>query len=64
MSTLAGEARIDDPDRWYELLIEAHEGLSDEEGRRLNARLVLILANQVGDIAILEEALALARRTL
>ncbi|MCY4590959.1 MAG: DUF2783 domain-containing protein [Alphaproteobacteria bacterium] len=64
MSDLIRASRIDDPDRWYEMLIEAHEGLSDEDGRRLNARLVLILANQVGDIAVLEDSLALARRTL
>lgn len=64
MSGLAREARISDPDRWYEMLIEAHGELSDEDGRRLNARLVLILANQVGDIEVLEEALALARRSL
>jgi hypothetical protein len=48
----------------YEALIRAHEGLSDAESHRLNARLVLILANHIGDLAVLQEALARARRSL
>lgn len=48
----------------YALLIGAHEGLSDADSAALNTRLVLILANAVGDIAVLREAVALARRTL
>jgi Protein of unknown function (DUF2783) len=51
-------------DDFYEALIRAHEGLSDAESHTLNARLVLILANQIGDLAVLQEALALARRSL
>ena len=51
-------------DDFYEALIRAHEGLSDAESHTLNARLVLILANHVGDLTVLEEALALARRSL
>jgi hypothetical protein len=48
----------------YEALIRAHEGLSDAESHALNARLVLILSNHIGDLAILQEALALARQSL
>jgi hypothetical protein len=48
--------RFPDPDAAYRLLIDAHRGLSDEESAALNARLVLILANQVGDIQVLGEA--------
>ncbi|TGE00610.1 DUF2783 domain-containing protein [Methylobacterium nonmethylotrophicum] len=48
----------------YESLIRAHQGLSDEESAALNARLVLILAHEVGDPAVLAEAIALAQRTL
>ena len=59
----AGRAGIADPDAFYEALIEAHRGLSDDESRRLNARLILILADRVGDLETLREALALARRT-
>jgi hypothetical protein len=51
-------------DDFYEALIRAHEGLSDAESHRLNARLVLILANHIGDLEALEQALALARRSL
>ena len=53
--------RLPDPDRAYRALIDAHRGLSDEESAALNTRLVLILTNQLGDQALLEEAIALAR---
>lgn len=52
---------IPDPDGFYEGLIAAHEGLSDDDSAALNARLILILANHVGDMAVLKEALATAR---
>ena len=51
-------------DDFYEALIRAHQGLSEAESHRLNARLVLILANQIDDLALLREALALARQSL
>lgn len=51
-------------DAFYEALLQAHEGLDDAESAALDARLVLILANQVGDIAVLREALAAARTSL
>jgi hypothetical protein len=44
-------------DIFYAALLKAHEGLSAEDSARLNARLVLILANQVGDLATLQAAL-------
>ena len=44
-------------DDFYALLTAAHDGLSFEDSAALNARLVLLLANQVGDMAILEQAL-------
>lgn len=44
-------------DDFYALLMVAHDGLSFEDSAALNARLVLLLANQVGDIAVLERAL-------
>lgn len=55
---------IADPDGFYEELLSAHEGCSDDESAALNARLVLILSNHVGSREILTEALALARRDL
>jgi hypothetical protein len=62
MAPLVKESRFPEPDLAYRALIEAHRGLSDEQSARLNTRLVLILANQVGDDAILAEAIALAKR--
>lgn len=60
MSALATESRFDNPDRAYNAIIDAHRDLSDEESAYLNAKLVLILANHIGDHAVLEQALALA----
>jgi Protein of unknown function (DUF2783) len=48
-------------DAFYDALIAAHQGLSDEQSELLNARLILLLANHVGDLAVLREAIALAR---
>jgi len=49
-------------DDFYEALIETHRDLSDEQSQLLNAKLILLLANQVGDITALREALQLARQ--
>lgn len=49
------------PDDFYEALIDAHRDLSDEQSHALNARLVLLLANHVGDLGVLREALQAAR---
>jgi hypothetical protein len=51
-------------DDFYEALIRTHVGLSEAQSHTLNARLVLILANHIGDLTVLQEALALARRSL
>ena len=51
-------------DDFYQALLAAHEGLSDQDSAALNARLVLLLANQIGSVAVLREALALARASL
>jgi hypothetical protein len=48
-------------DDFYERLIETHRGLSDEQSQLVNARLVLLLANHIGDLRVLDEALAAAR---
>lgn len=61
---LETDARFADPDAAYRSIIEAHRGLSDEESTALNATLVLVLANQIGDHAVLVEALKLAKSTL
>ena len=48
-------------DDFYQLLIDTHRDLSDEQSARLNARLILLLSNHIGDIAVLREAMQLAR---
>jgi hypothetical protein len=48
-------------DEFYENLIDAHNGLSDAQSEALNARLVLLLANHIGDLRVLREALQAAR---
>jgi hypothetical protein len=50
-------------DDFYEALIEAHNGLTDEQSEALNARLILLLANHIGDLRVLREALQAARQT-
>jgi hypothetical protein len=64
MSALDTANRLAEPDLAYRALIEAHRGLNDEESAALNTRLVLILANQVGDQSVLTDAIRLARETL
>lgn len=54
---------LDAPDDFYEALIEAHQDLSTEESHAFNARLVLVLANHIGSLAVLREALAAAARS-
>ena len=49
-------------DEFYEALMAAHEGLSEDDSHALNAQLVLILANHIGDRRVLSEAIALAKR--
>lgn len=49
------------PDEAYARLIAAHDGLSEAESHALNARLVLILMNHIGNDAVLAEALELAK---
>ena len=51
---------IANPDDFYEALIHAHEGLSASDSAELNARLVFLLANQVGDQAVLLDCVTMA----
>jgi len=58
---MRSDPNIADPDGFYEAWIAAHEGLSDAESADLDARLVLLLANQVGDTAVLLDCITAAR---
>ena len=53
---------LPDPDGTYAALLAAHKGRSMAESQALNARLILILANHIGDPDVLAEAIALAAR--
>ena len=58
---LITDPHLESPDDFYEALIAAHEGLDEAASHALNARLVLLLANHIGSLAVLREALAVAR---
>jgi hypothetical protein len=51
-------------DDFYQQLIDAHRDLSDAQSQKLNARLILLLANHIGDLAVLREAIAAASEDL
>lgn len=53
-----------DADGFYERLLDAHQGLTREQSELLNARLILLLANQVGDAEVLADCVTAARETL
>ncbi len=55
------EPNLDAADDFYEALIDAHHELSSAQSQALNARLVLLLANHIGSLAVLKEALVVAR---
>lgn len=59
--TLDTTARLSDPDALFAALVEAHRGLDERSSRALDARLVLLLANHIGDVAVVLEAIARAR---
>lgn len=48
-------------DDFYEALIDTHRDLTDEQSALLNARLILLLANHIGDLGVLREAMKIAR---
>ena len=57
------EPNLVDPDGFYEELIHGQRDLSDDQAQLMNSKLVLILANHIGDRSLLSEAIALARPT-
>ncbi|WP_093440800.1 DUF2783 domain-containing protein [Variovorax sp. 770b2] len=61
MQHLNTAPNLEAPDDFYEALIEAHQGLSNDESHAFNARLVLVLANHIGSLAVLREAFEAAR---
>jgi hypothetical protein len=62
--TLSTASNFADPDAAYRMIVEAHRGLRDEDSAALDAALVLLLANHIGDLNVLKEALEQAAQTL
>ena len=60
MSTLNTAPNIARPDDFYARLLAAHEGRTKQDSDAINARLVLILSNHIGDAEVLDQAIALA----
>lgn len=58
---LTTEPHLDRPDDVYEALIDMHRDLTDAQSQSANAHLILLLANHIGNAAVLREAMALAR---
>jgi hypothetical protein len=61
MATLNTEPNLAAPDEFYEQLIAMHRGLSEAESVRVNAKLILLLANHIGDPQVLGQAMDAAR---
>jgi hypothetical protein len=59
--SLITQPNISDADAFYEQLLDAHSGLTRAQSDALNARLILLMANQIGDVKVLTQCLAAAR---
>ena len=61
MATLNIEPNIGEADDFYEDLIDMHRDLTSEQSQLANAKLILLLANHIGDLAVLRQAMEHAR---
>ena len=64
MSTLITDINLANPDGFYEALINTHSDLTPTQSEALNARLVLLMANHIGDLSVLRQAMTLARSSI
>jgi hypothetical protein len=62
--TLSTRSNFARPDDAFRMIVEAHRGLNEAQSADLDAALTLILANHVGDLEVLREAIELARQSL
>ena len=62
MAALNTEPNLASPDDFYESLIDMHRDLDDEASAKVNAKLILVLANHIGSLDVLREAMTLARQ--
>ena len=61
MTALNTEPNLERPDELYARLLAAHHGLDDAQSAKVNAKLVLLLANHIGDARVIDEAITAAR---
>ena len=61
---LSTSSNFTKPDDAFRAIVEAHRGLTDAQSADLDAALVLVLANHIGDLDVLHEAIALAKRRM
>ena len=64
LSSLNTQPNIPTPDDFYQELVDMHRDLSEQQSALVNAKLILLLANHVGDLAVLREAMRAARRDI
>jgi hypothetical protein len=64
MSTLVTKPNLAAADDFYEALIDMHRDLSDAQSALVNAKLILLLCNHIGDLAVLRAAMAAAREDI
>ena len=55
------DVNVSEPDEMYQVIIDMHEGLSDEQSNAANARLILLLANHIGQLSVVRQAAEIAR---
>jgi hypothetical protein len=61
---LRTESAFANPDEFYDTLISAHRDLTEAQSAEVNAKLILLLANHIGDLDVIREALAAARESV
>jgi Protein of unknown function (DUF2783) len=64
MNTLNIEPNLEDFDAFYEALIDSHRDLTNAQSHEMNAKLVLMLANHIGEMNVLRDAMQRARATI
>lgn len=62
MASLVTDTRFAAPDDVYQALIDSHRDLTPDQSAMLNAKLILLLANHIGDPEVVAQALAIARK--
>ena len=58
------EPNVDNADDMYQAIIDMHQDLSDEQSARVNAKMILLLVNHIGDVEVVREAAVVARKGL